>query len=330
MNWLLIVASAGLLLASCAGPEPTATPTVPPTASPTAPPERAGPASDLTDIRLVAQAECGHGQDCYSVSVACNGLVPQKAEIRVIHQSESKGAVVFTTGGLGTNFYGGPIVERMHEEGYETYELGWLGERGWQTGSFGEGYKNVMCAYAELVRWIGTNLADNPEVMGATGQSAGSMHIGYGLTLYGLEDVFDVAVMTGGPPAADLVEQCFRPRQRGGPDYIMGWLDKGDYCQLGEGPEWVIAALRAENIVSAEPGEVRDYNHPETMVVFVEGELDVANVEKGKLYRDVITSETKWMVIPGAPHAVNRDPTGAAAIQETLLEGLRLVADSPD
>ena len=274
-------------------------------------------------VHLVSQADCGDNQTCHSVSIDCNGLAPREAEIRVSHLDRSKGAVVFTSGGFGANFYGGPTVERMRDEGYETYEISWTGERGWQTDSFGEGYKKVMCAYAELVRWITTDLANNPEAMGATGQNAGSIHIGYGLTLYGLEEIFDVVVLTGGPPAADLVEQCFRPRSRGGPDYIMGWLDNGDYCQRGEGPESVIAALQAESIVSAQPGEQRDYHHPNTMVAFVEGELDVANVKKGELYRDAITFETTWVVVPGASHAVHGDPDGAAAIQKALLEGLR-------
>ena len=104
----------------------------------------------------------------------------------------------------------------------------------------------------------------------------------------------------------------------------------GDYCQRGEGPGWTIAALQTESIVSARPGELRDYHYPNTRVAFVEGELDVANVEKGKLYRDAITSETSWVVVPGVGHGVPRDPLGAATIQERLLEGLRLAEERPD
>ena len=98
----------------------------------------------------------------------------------------------------------------------------------------------------------------------------------------------------------------------------MGWLDNGDYCQRGEVPEWAIAALQAESIVSPLPGELRDYHYPNTMVAFVEGELDVANIENGKLYRDAITSETSWLVLPEVGHGVHRDPVGAATIQAKL------------
>ena len=178
-----------------------------------------------------------------------------------------------------------------------------------------------MCAYAELVRWIATDLADNPVAMGATGHSAGSLLIGYGLALYGLEGIFDVVVLTGGPPGANLVNRCFRPREPGGPnhiDYLMGWLDNGDYCQRGESPEWAIAALQAESIVSTLPGELRDYHYPNTKVAFVEGELDVGKVEMGRKYHDAITSEKTWVVLPGVGHGVPRDPVGAATIQAKL------------
>ena len=64
-------------------------------------------------------------------------------------------------------------------EGYETYDIKWAGELGWQTDKFGHGLKNLMCAYATLVRSIATDLADNPEVMGATGNSGGATFEGF-------------------------------------------------------------------------------------------------------------------------------------------------------
>ena len=178
-------------------------------------------------VHLVSQDDCGENQVCYFVSVECNGLAPREAQVRVSHLNDSKGAVVFTTGGWGVYFYAnryvfrgglvelpgrdhpaGQTVEKMRLEGYETYEVNWAGERGWGTDNFGQGLKKAMCGYAELVRWVATKLADNPDVMGATGASAGSWQIGYGLALYGLEDILDVVVLTGGGLAADMVEAC--------------------------------------------------------------------------------------------------------------------------
>lgn len=263
---------------------------------------------------------------------------------------------MFTTGGWGGYFYAsrylyrvgedielpgrdhpsGQTVEKMRVEGYETYEVNWKGERGWGTDISGQGLKKPMCAYAELVRWIATNLADNPDVMGATGGSAGSWQIAYGLALYGLEDIFDVVVLTGGPAAADMVYLCYGKEADsfgGAMAYVMGWVK--DYCgndslfRQGERLEWTVAALQAENIVSTLPGDLRDYHYPHTKVAFVEDERDPAT-ELGKIYHDAITSEKSWVVLPGVGHGVDGDPIGAATIQEVLLEGLRLVEDRPD
>lgn len=220
----------------------------------------------------------------------------------------------------------------MRVEGYETYDIKWAGEIGWQTDKFGQGIKKVMCAYAELVRWISINLADNPKVMGAIGNSGGSMHIGYGLALYGLEDILDIVVLTGGPPSADAVHMCYRGNRDAAlwADSTMGWRDNGDYCERGVGPEWTNTALQAKSIVSALPGDLRDYHYPSTKVAFVEGELDVANTGRGRKYYDEITSEKSWVVLPSVPHGVQYNPIGAATIQETLLDGLRLAEAQSD
>ena len=192
-------------------------------------------------VHLSLLFDCGENQICYFVTVECNGLVWREVQIRVNHLNGSKGAVVFARGGYGRGFYGeesghpGQIVKKMRAEGYETYDIKWAGEFGWQTDKFGQGFKNVMCAYADLVRWIANNLADNPEVMGATSNSGGSMHISYGLALYGLEDIPDIVVLTGEPPSASAVDMCYRAS--GDPalmDPTMGWPDMGDYCERGE------------------------------------------------------------------------------------------------
>ena len=264
LRWPFLFVFSAFLLVACAQSEATPTVTPTPTPTPFSTPSLTSVlgADTESSVQLISQADCGENQICYSVTVECNGLVWREVQIRVNHLSESKGAVVFARGGYGTDYYGsgspGQIVERMRGEGYETYDIRWAGEFGWQTDKFGNGFKRVMCAYAALVRWIATNLADNTEVMGATGNSGGSMHIGYGLALYGLEDILDIVVLTGGPPSADAVDMCYRAS--GDPalmDPTMGWPDNGDYCERGVGPEWTIAALQAESIVSTLPGDLR-------------------------------------------------------------------------
>ena len=201
---------------------------------------------------------------------------------------------------------------------------------GWATNSFGQGYTNIMCGYDQVVRWIAINLADNPEIVGATGNSGGSMQIGYGLAVYGLEEIFDFVVLTGGPPTTDLVMRCFGGAVTNPPikqigivrtltDFVMGWLDQGDYCQWGVGQDWTEEALRPESLVSSIATSPRDYEYPRTHVAFIEGELNWIGVVSGRIYYDAIVSEKSWAVLPDVPHIVHGNSDGAARIQETLL-----------
>jgi hypothetical protein len=286
-----------------------------------------------TVVRLVSQTALGNNQVSYHASVDDEGVVPKEAEIRATHNDSANGAVVFVTGGWGKGWYGdgsntrAQIVEAIRDDGYETYEIAWLGEQGWATGSYGQGLKKATSAFSEVVRWIATDLAVNPEVIGITGTSAGSELISYGLAIHGLEEVFDIVVLTAGPVSSDTLSACcMYPNPTGGRvlDYIMGWLDDGDYCQTGNCTDLVIQALLAESIVTPlpVPGEVRDYYYPDTRVVFIEGEDDAVAVNLGVIFYDAITSDKSWVVLPGVGHGVPGDVNGAAAIQDMLLDGL--------
>ena len=67
--------------------------------------------------------------------------------------------------------------------------------------------------------------------------------------------------------------------------------------------------------------ETRDYDYPNTKVVFIEGELDEAAVNSAKIFYGVITTDKTWIVLPGVGHGVPNSDEGAAMIQEALLEG---------
>ena len=243
-------------------PTPTPTPTLPPTATPTS-----------SSVTLTSQGDCGNNQPCYQVVVDCNDLPTREAALREDHKAESNGALVFLRrGGVGRLWYGdraGEIVDAIRGLDYETYELKWLGEQGYATDSFGREFKKIMCGAVAVVQWIATDVVDRPDVMGATGVSAGSNELASGLTLYGLEDILDVVVLPGGPP--DLVDSCFRvPSLWRVWDFVMDWTDNGDYCQNGERIDWVVEALQTKSLISPLPDEMRDYNYPDTRVVFVE------------------------------------------------------------
>ncbi len=212
----------------------------------------------------------------------------------------------------------------MRDEGYETYEIRWLGEFGWGTDNFGQGIKKLTYAIADVVRWIVTDIANNPDIVGATGHSGGANWLAYGLAVHGLDDILDVVVLSSGPAWTDLTTLCDigMPLAKFIVDYCMGWLDSGDYCQGEERPEWVIQALQSQSIVTPLLYESRGYDYPNTKVVFIEGELDEPAMVNGMVFYDTITSEKSWVVLEGVGHGVPGNPDGAAVIQEMLLEGL--------
>ena len=157
------------------------------------------------------------------------------------------------------------------------------------------------------------------------GISGGSVLVGYGLTVHGLEDIADVAILAAGPVHSDLEDTCFVYGDGMRSiiiDYLMGWFDNGNYCQVGEGPEWTHEALEAESIVSEVPGEVRDYDYPTAKVVFIEGEDDEAAVNLAIAFYDAIATEKEWIVIPDVGHGVFGSPDTVTIMIQQLLAGL--------
>ena len=295
------------------------------------PPTRAHPQT----VEMLSYYECGENQLCYHLRVVCEDLEPREAEIRVNHLNDSRGVAIFVGGGYGRGYYGGAgesaeTVKTMLLEGFETYEVRWLGDNGWGTNNSGRGFKALTCGFAELGRWIIADLAKNATVVGATGHSGGANQIAYGLAVHGLDEILDVAVLTGGPARTDLVALCLVNSTGVSRlvDYVMGWEENGEYCQRCEFLDWVERDLQSESIVSSLEGEVRNYNYTRTKVCFVNGEFDIY-AENGRLFYDTIVCEKEWVEIAGVGHGVPGHPEGAARIREILLDGLTN-ADIPE
>jgi len=300
-------------------------------------------AQSPASVEFISEDFCD-GEVCLTLKVDCLGLASREAIVRTARNDAARGAVFFQTGGGGGGYYGGrpalsdaapggETVLALRAAGFETFEVSWQGQFGWAFDNPGAGLKAVMCAYAELLRWVTEDWASNGEVVGVTGNSGGSMQIGYSLAIHNLEEIVDVAVLSGGPPTSDAWDVCFGSGPRGEPaggtsalmDHVFGWLDNGNYCQMGAGPDFAQEITRRESIVSDEPGEVRDFDHPNTIVSFVEGGQDQANIRRAEKYFNAITSAKTWDVLPDVPHAVHNNPDGAAKIRERMLEGLNAV-----
>lgn len=256
-------------------------------------------------------------------------------EVRAIKpNTATTGALVLSTGGFGTNFYGigletNTTLNFAVNLGLETYEIKWLGEQGWGTGLAGSGYPNAVRAYGSILRYLKNNEMKNTQNIIAHGGSGGSFQIAYGLTRFNLEKEINHAILIAGPPTANLQQAIFGdsslksywPDGIGGfrtTDYIHGWDNQGNYCQnrTQTPPDFVLAALDKSSLLSTTVLPDLSY---ETNLIFVNTN-DVTNADgQGQLYFDAIQSKKQWYYLPNeTSHDVGGIAEGASKIREIL------------
>ena len=259
----------------------------------------------------------------------------RQVEIRSIKPtSPSKGALVLSTGGFGTNFYGigletNTTINFAVNIGLETFEIKWLGEQGWGTGVAGAGYPNAVRAYGSIVRYLKKNEMTNTKNIMALGGSGGSFQIAYNLTRFNLEKDVKHAILSAGPPTSNLQQAIFGDRNSkstwpdgiGGfriTDYIHGWDNQGNYCQnrTQNPPDFVLGILDKSSLLSATIAPDLSY---EMNVIFVNTK-DVTNADgQGLLYFEAIQSKKEWHYLPSeTSHDVGGINAGANKIREIL------------
>ena len=288
------------------------------------------PQTNYEDIKLISTEKCSD-MTCYNLEVTCSDIPPTKIQVIQHTNHNSKGTIIFSTGGGGATPYNElPTREKtlttLLNEGFEIYEIVWAKPGGWFVND-GVGFKDALCGYSSAVNWIAGTIADNPTLMCAQGNSGGGLQIAYGLSVYGLEDLFDMVILTGGPPISKLDSNCFEsddPEQsryffsedNGGrekTDIIMGWKRDGKYCQKQISNSEIITALQKTSLISET--EYRDYNFPFTKVNFVNSYDDPTDShEHGKFYYEQIETEKAWYDIDEMIHVVDGSTQGSEKI----------------
>ena len=284
------------------------------------------------------------------IQVTCaNVAAPARAIVKVGMPTEppARGTVLIASGGGGTRLYeenyqqhGQRIVDGLRSAGFHTAQLQWVD--GWLMASPGEeaGHARLACRPATVARWVYENIHQQlPELAYcATGQSGGAAQISYMLTHYGLDQVLDAVVPTGGPPMGRLDLSCLRddpdnevmrlglendgfPADRlidegfGYPPDGSGPCAQGDYAFRDQ--------LREASVASG----YGDYFYPGTFVWFVQGENDEPNIRRGLTYHDLLIENHSPMVrvdvLPNVVHGVPRTPQGADKILDILINECR-------
>ena len=284
------------------------------------------------------------GTTCRQLQVACPGLRPLPAQIRITRPATGvpfRGTVVIGSGGDGGGFYasqeGGRILaEEIAAMGFQVVDRRWEGGTNTNEG----GLKKQSCHYATLVTWIHDHIHKAGKFV-VTGNSGGSAEIGYALTTWGRGDILDVAILSSGPPLSRLDYACVKEASPEWASLCASIVPKGvmectPACILGPPRSPVDSFVYKSGVcrqVSLDatpqqlledsvvhPGAVLDY--PKTKVYFLYGAHDCGEpVPIGLTYATRVTSQKSIQFVPHTPHALFSTAEGRQAIKHAIEEG---------
>jgi len=252
---------------------------------------------------VAADAECPDGSIegslCKRVVVTCPDVDEASAELRLSRPAADvtyKGMIVLTTGGPGTLQYyrsleqvAGMMVDTFVNDGFATVGIKWE-----QPGIWDLDHRAITlaCRYATVARWVYGNLHEGGEetLFVAQGNSGGSAQIAFGLAHYGLDEIIDLANLSGGPP--------FCPR-----------------CGGTDTPN-----SPSEPLLSGNP----QVNYPSTTVRFFLGENEPTQyiIDNANEYFNAITSEKRIQIVPNTLHNVAFTQEGTAALIAAVREAV--------
>lgn len=287
-------------------------------------------------ISETQQVYIGRTSSLLVLAITDQELSTRNVTVRITKSDTNPiGALVLSTGGFGTNFYGigfqtNSTLNFALSNGLQVFEIKWEGQYGWGTNNKGIGYTLALRGYTEIVKWLKVNRIENTAKIICHGGSGGSMQIAYGLTNHNLEQYIDYGILVAGPPTSDLDRAVFGeqgdialwPSGLGGfgiTDYIMGWRDNGDYCvnRVANPPSFVIEKLKEESLVNNNTD--KDFSYDSVKLYFMNTD-DITNADQqGILYYDKVLSDKNWKYLPQEnSHDVGGIEAGAIEIREII------------
>lgn len=176
------------------------------------------------------------------------------------------------------------MVDTFVEDGLSALEVAWERPGIWQGAG---GSKSWACRYATAARWVYDNLhqGGTRTLFAAHGNSGGSSQIAYALAHYGLDEIFDLTILSGGPP-----DSPSRPDPSGTRPFP------------GQTPDPLLS------------GNPR-LHYPSTTVRFFVGDQDNREIfEFANAYYNAITSAKSMQIVPNTPHLVQGTQAGRDAL----------------
>jgi hypothetical protein len=287
-------------------------------------------------------AAFGGPYDCSSfVITGCPDLAEIQGTVAVGEPigGPIRGVIVFLSGSGGRAWYSNDIgadglLMDVRSQGFRVIQVRWQSRwlesvAGQQTGAV-----RLACRPATMISAIHDRyfaplgLADRTDgVCGfcVTGNSAGSSQVAYGLSSYGLDRILDAAVLTAGPPHAEIARGCLGPKRLRFSrtnaitmDLSYGFAPDQGPC-VARDPSWV---SRWDQDSFSLAGN--DYLHPSSRIAFIIGEADPLMAELSSYYRQRLdasgTPMLTYQVLPAVGHEVPTTELGRTAIFEALVD----------
>ncbi|MCA1672400.1 MAG: hypothetical protein LC799_09425 [Actinobacteria bacterium] len=252
-----------------------------------------------------------------------------------------RGVVVFTTGSGGETYAlgrgeRGSLLEQLLADGFRVVQLRW--DANWLESDRGNeaGTAHLACRPATAFKWLHETeflpLGIAKSSTGRcgfciTGNSGGASQVSYALSHYGLDNMLDAVVPTGGPPHGALTKACLRrpgEERYWFADNTRQFIDRG-FGIYNDGP-----CFRSDTAFSARWDQESiatggsDYLHPTTRIHFIIGDADGSNVQgPAEDYAARLrVSGSSWVSMEtaaGTPHAVLSSAVGRSAVRAALL-----------
>ncbi|MBA3633969.1 MAG: hypothetical protein H0W58_14345 [Acidobacteria bacterium] len=290
-------------------------------------------------------ANCPDGYTCSGVQVTC----PQVANslrgtlaVAAHTQGNPRGLIMLFTGGPGSEWWTSQapevpaLADELRAQGFTIVQAKW--SNSWHDTAAGNdaGTARLGCRPATVIRYVYDNyylpLGVTPARIGQanfciTGNSGGASQVSYALSHYGLENILNVVIPTGGPPHSALAKSMMNNPVEEGYWYPLGTrrtIDRSFGFLDGNGPgarqdPTFIPRWLEESISTGGS----DYNHPRTRVHFIIGEQDQGMQTVSSDYSLRLRNEGSPFVTveiaPGTPHSVIETAAGRAALKAAIL-----------
>jgi hypothetical protein len=245
-----------------------------------------------------------------SLIVSCPSIRSAPATLRITRPSSSgstRGTVVLTTGGAGTNFQDSSLTQGMiatlFDDNLAVVQLRWD-----PPGIWGDPRaRTAACRYSTAARWIYDNvhIGGRSRLFAAQGTSGGAAQIAFGLAFYGAGDFIDLANLGGGPPHCPL---CAPDPQSPQEPLLPQRLSP--------------TCFFASNVSIAEPL----LNYPATTVRSFLGDQDPndgCTADNARAFSAAVTSTKSFMTVPATPHVVESTQAGVDAYVASVRAAIR-------